>query len=211
MSPIVDCAGHRFGRLVVLKLVEVRPRVGTIWLCQCDCGNQVPVPRKLFAHGKTKSCGCLLRDHGRSLPKRQPRHGHATKGQLTAEYAAWRAMRNRCGYPGDISYHRYGGRGIRVCERWNEFEAFLADIGKRPSRNHSLERKDNNGNYEPGNVRWATRKEQGRNTSVNRIVSIKGRDMTLAEAMETFAPHTPKGTITSRLSRGWDVYQAIFT
>ena len=113
------------------------------------------------------------------------RHGHARGGKVTGEWAAWKGMRQRCLSPSHKRYPLYGGRGISVCDRWRDsFEAFLEDMGPKPSPRHSIEREDVNGNYGPDNCRWATQREQCRNQRRNRIVVYQGRTMTLAELVE---------------------------
>ena len=132
------------------------------------------------------------------------RHGMSD----TPEYAAWRAMRQRCLLPTHPAYPDYGGRGITVCERWaSSFEAFYADMGPRPSPKHTLERTDNARNYEPGNCIWATWTAQLRNTRRNRIVSFRGRTMTLAEACELAGLNYD--TVAFRLHKGWDEIRAL--
>jgi hypothetical protein len=144
------------------------------------------------------------------FPYTHLRHGHARKGKSTGEYFTWQSMIQRCKNPNSVQYPRYGGRGISVCEQWNEFAVFLRDMGERPSPGHSIDRfPDKNGNYEPGNCRWATRKEQGRNTRQNRLITIKGETRCLIEWAEHIGIN--KGTITSRLDRGWDEVAAILT
>lgn len=119
------------------------------------------------------------------------KHGHAGKHVKTSEYNIWRAMRARCANPKNPDYKSYGGRGISVCERWQDFSIFLSDMGERPSKNHSLDRIDNDGNYEPGNVRWATIQEQASNTS--RSVAVVRSDgaqfRTITEAGEHTGIH----------------------
>ena len=95
--------------------------------------------------------------------KKQVKHGHSRRGRVSSEYMAWRAMRQRCQNPNNDRYHRYGSRGIKVCERWQSFQNFLTDMGEKPSTDLTLERMDNDGNYEPGNCKWATQKEQAGN------------------------------------------------
>ena len=152
---VIDLVDRRFGKLIVLAEAGRTKGRGAKWLCKCDCGNTKEVAGQLLRDGHTNSCGCL---HDRV-------NGEAANGKQTPEYNAWAAMKNRCGNKKNKKYHRYGGRGIKVCEEWrNDYLAFLSHVGRRPSENHSLDRYPNrNGNYEPGNVRWATRKEQQAN------------------------------------------------
>jgi len=125
-------------------------------------------------------------------------------------YDLWRAMVDRCHNPRAHGFKNYGGRGIVVCSRWREsFDDFVSDVGERPSRKHSLDRKDNDGNYEPGNVRWATRSEQARNTRFNRLLTAFGKTQTAEEwAIET---GLPKSTLFNRIRRGWPDEKVIGT
>ena len=167
-TPINLVPGERFNRLSFVG--DLPPADGARWgEFRCDCGTIVHRPLHLVRRGHTKSCGCLRAEKAaingvQSLfyPSPTLKHGEAHR---TAEYRAWKAMKERCSYPSHVRFDRYGGRGIEVCERWrNSYEAFLADMGRKPSPKHSLDRHpDNNGNYEPGNVRWATPSEQAWN------------------------------------------------
>ncbi len=127
-------------------------------------------------------------------------HGDATRDRTAPEYTAWTNMRHRCTSPNWPRFAAYGGRGIRVCERWSSYAAFLADMGRRPSPKHSLDRIDNNGNYEPGNCRWATRSQQARNMRSNHFVVIDGESATLMEWAERSGLDV--GCIKGRLKRG---------
>lgn len=128
--------------------------------------------------------------------------------QKTREQVAWFNMNSRCHNPNTPGFHNYGGRGIKVCERWRKsFPAFIADMGLRPSERHTLDRINNDGDYEPGNCRWATRKTQMRNASTNRIVELDGKQVTLAEAVETRG--LKYNTILYRILRGKSAQEAI--
>jgi len=152
--------GTRFGRLEVVAFERWNPRVKrSIYLCKCDCGSECLKDNVRLESGKAKSCGCLWKERIADKGKRARTHGMSR----TPEYSAWQAMRNRCEKPKVACYHNYGGRGIKVCERWSSFGEFIKDMGLRPSDAHSLDRINVNGNYEPGNVRWATNIEQARN------------------------------------------------
>lgn len=156
MPAFSDITLQRFGRLVALWPQNKDKRGLYLWLCLCDCGRETVVRGSDLREGKTKSCGCL---HDELASKRNFRHGHS-KGTRT--YRSWMAMRDRCRYSNHKDYEHYGGRGIKVCERWQSFENFLADMGERPV-GLTLDRIDPNGNYEPGNCRWATWSEQREN------------------------------------------------
>ena len=163
---VKDIAGQQFGRLTVLSLDSIRQRPlkrrGTLWLCQCTCGAKCIVRGTHLQSGNSQSCGCMKRELARELASTQnTTHGHA-RGSISPTYSVWIGMRKRCQNKATNGYLRYGGRGISVCERWHKFENFLADMGERPP-GRTLDRINNDGNYEPGNCRWATLEEQNLN------------------------------------------------
>lgn len=156
-----------------------------------------------------------MRKHGdphhitQKTPPSQKRHGNSwINGRATPEYSAWSSMKFRCQNPRATNYDDYGGRGIRVCDRWlNSFDNFLADMGPRPSREYSLDRINNSGNYEPSNCRWATMARQQRNKRSNHNVQFRGRTMTVTEAAELAGANIIR--VRSRIKRGWPIERAV--
>lgn len=179
MFVIKDLTGQRFGRHVVVSRYDQTKSGNTRWLCQCDCGNKRIVIGSALLNGKTKSCGC----YGIERTKERNRtHGQSVNYTASPEHNAWSSMKRRCYKPKDNRYYRYGARGITVCKRWiHSFENFLKDMGHRPSPDHSLDRKRNNGNYTPSNCRWATDDIQRRNKSNNKWYTYKGEKMILQD------------------------------
>lgn len=205
-----DLTNQVFGRLTALK-ISTEPMKGssssTPWVCRCECGTEKVIRAIHLTNGSTLSCGCLIRQ---KTSERSLTHGHKRNGVRSPTYAVWSSIMTRCTNPKTANWNDYGGRGITVCERWrNSFEAFLEDVGERPSKDHSIDRKDVNGNYEPGNVRWATRAEQCRNKRTNRKITIGGETHCLSEWEEIKG--LPKKRITSRLFLGWSEYEAVMT
>lgn len=191
-----DLSGQRFGRLMAVSPAGATPAGAYRWHCRCDCGAQKVVTGMHLVSGDTASCGCLRRDINSAL--------HARHRMVrSSEYKAWQCMRSRCLNPRNPDYRNYGGRGVAVCEQWDSFESFLADMGSKPSRAHTIDRIDNNGNYEPSNCRWATRKQQNRNRRDNRHLSFRGQTKVLSEWIEELG--LSRAAVNSRLHRGWSV------
>jgi len=174
MRPL-DITGMVFGRLTALHMTKRRQPSGRsvrLWKCLCECGNHTTVIQSSLRTGETTSCGCRLRDVGPDSIRYT--HGHASKGNKSAEYRIWCGMKARCSNKNNKHYADYGGRGIAVCREWaDSFSAFLAAMGPRPSPKHTVDRKNNDGNYEPGNCRWATAKEQAANRRRRKHFPIK--------------------------------------
>lgn len=202
--------GQRTRRLVLIRLIRdgVNRRL-RFWLCQCDCGNQIEVRESLLAAGWKGSCGCLAADSRRETGRKRATHGASRNGKLTPEYIAWNNCRSRCYDPKNTHYKDYGGRGIKVCPEWrNSFSRFLADVGPRPSPKHSLDRfPDNDGNYEAGNVRWATQQQQQRNNRKTYYLTIDGVTRCIVEWEEVAG--LSRGTIHYRMNAGWSKDQLL--
>lgn len=161
MGKFVDLTGHVFGRWTVIERSPENRYGKPAWVCLCDCGTTATVAGSVLRMGESLSCGCYKREvSANNMKVVATTHGMHN----TPEYFRWMSMKLRCYCKTHFAYHRYGGRGITVCDRWlHSFENFIADIGERPSTKHSLDRVNNDGNYEPNNVRWATAKEQANN------------------------------------------------
>ena len=206
MAKAIDLTGHRFGRLVVLKRAADKPTIyghKPIWLCRCDCGRIKAIFGRHLRVGHTTSCGCW-----RAESSRERRVTHGMNG--TPEYRCWVEMIRRCYNPQRRGFHNYGGRGIIVCDRWrNSFESFFADMGPRPSTRHSLDRMNNDGQYSPDNCRWATSRQQCRNTRANRLLAFGGTSRTLVEWSEHTA--IPITTLHQRLAAKWTLERALTT
>jgi hypothetical protein len=162
----VDMTGQRYGRLVCVNPLG-STKSGMIWECICDCGKLTKVGRGNLIKGTTKSCGCLWNESRISNGYARKTHGRTSrldgkKINRNGTYTTWEAMHTRCNNPNADWYHRYGGRGIKVCERWNTFENFLNDMGERP-KGKTIDRIDNDGNYEKNNCKWSTPLEQANN------------------------------------------------
>lgn len=197
MKTTRDLTGLAFGKVTV----ERRHGHRDAWTCKCECGRTKTFRGYDLSAGRVTSCGCQQRHRLAGCVRTHGRHG-------TPEYRAWRAMIERCHRPESVSYANYGGRGITVCDEWRySFATFLRDVGDKPSPKHSLDRKNNNGNYEPSNVRWATKVEQMRNTRRSRRLTACGMTMTISEWSERRG--IPRNRIASRLARGASDEEAV--
>jgi hypothetical protein len=181
MTAFRDLTGQKFGRLTVLSRAPNDKRGKVHWHCMCEDGNLVDVGRAELISGDTKSCGCLHRELTVQRDRERAKHGHCRQHRVTPEYKAWRSMKDRCLNPNHPKFKDWGGRGITIYPPWiDDFEAFFAYMGPKPSPQHSIDRwPDRDGNYVPGNVRWATPREQQNNRRDNVIVQLPdGRDVT---------------------------------
>lgn len=190
--------GDKVGRWTIVKAKSDKNR--RLADVRCDCGTEKSVSRTSMHIGTSLSCGCWSAERASIVNAT-----HRMTG--TPEYIAWSSMKDRCNDPLDKGYYRYGGRGIRVCDEWMEsFASFMASVGPRPGPEYSIDRINNDGNYEPGNCRWATRKEQCRNRSSCRMLTYLGRTQSLIEWTEEL--DLSYNTVKRRLLNGFDVAMA---
>lgn len=194
MPARLNLVGQKYGRLTVVASAGVNKHHHSMFRCRCDCGREITTGGSYLRNGDTKSCGCLQ-------PQIVGKLNHTHGLSKTPEYMIWASMIARCNRAKDRFYADYGGRGIRVCDRWLAFENFIFDMGFRPSKKHSLDRRDNDGNYEPENCRWATQIEQANNKSDNTFIVTGDERVTLAEAARRAG--IPYNTICSRMRLGW--------
>lgn len=178
-----NLSGSRFGKLTAQLLIEGSkpPR----WLCLCDCGKTTESLAYTLTRGEAKSCGCSRKskEFRAKISAANTKHGFFG----SKIYAVWAGLKDRCENPKSKSWKDYGGRGIKVCSEWSEsFEAFLRDVGEHPGDGFSLDREDTNGNYEKGNCRWATAKEQANNRRTNKHYTYKGETKTLTQWAEAY-------------------------
>ena len=198
--------GSVYGRLTVVSHGDpVIQRLGYMSqtsVCRCECGNTTTLPETILRQRRTLSCGCLQKDVAR---RRLTTHGM----RMTPEYQIWFSMKSRCLNKNNPEYHNYGGRGISVCQRWRSFVKFLEDMNGRSSNDLSIDRIDVNGNYEPGNCRWATAEEQANNKRNNVKLTFYGKTMTLVQWSRISLVR--QGTILYRIRSGWSEKRAVWT
>ena len=194
--------GLMFGRLTVERLGGFTPTRRALWFCRCECGGTKTVLGSSLLNGNTKSCGCILSE---VMKKKMTTHG----GSKTRVYRIWTGMLNRCYRVDDYHYPRWGGRGIKVCEEWRDFETFRDwALSNGYKENLSIERTDNDDWYCPGNCTWATNKKQANNRRSNRLLTFNGETRTIAE----WGDVTGLGDTAIRLRidrRGWSVQRAL--
>lgn len=191
---------QEFGRWTVQAMGEKRNNA-QYWLCKCKCGTERQVSMYHLLSGASTSCGCYGVEQ-----RANSRRTHGMSRSL--EYGIWSSIKDRCDNPNSSRYADYGGRGISMSEGWRQdFEVFFRDVGQRPTTRHTIERKDNDKGYEPGNVIWATYSEQGKNKRNNVRITFKGR----TQILEDWAKETKLNskTIVYRLKQGWSVEKAL--
>lgn len=196
-----DLSDRRFGKLTVLHRVENSRHGKAQWLCRCDCGTQKSTLAAVLIRGEAKSCGCTRAGLAR---ERFTKHGQ----RGTRTYRIWVAMKTRCQNPARADFPWYGGKGIAVCDRWQKFKPFFADMGECPSADHSIDRIDNSKGYSPDNCRWATAKEQVTNSSIPRMLTHDGRTMCLSDWARELGIHG--SSLHERLKK-WPIELALST
>lgn len=199
---LMDLSGQRFGKWTVVKLSRRDSKFNLpLWLCRCDCGTLREKQNSALRNGSSKSCGCAFAENFGQARKA----AYETKSK---EYRCWSSMKNRCLNPNEPTYARYGAMGITVCDEWKvSFEAFLNHLGFAPSPDHTIDRINTFGNYEPGNVRWATRKEQMLNRRDNHRIVYDGKNLTVSQWAENSG--IDRTTLNSRLKAGWTMEKAL--
>lgn len=203
---ILDLVGLRVNHLSVIEKTDGRYNGGVLWRCSCVCGREnVLVKANILKAGRIKSCGCKTNE---LISKARTTHGCSKNPETIKTYQAWRHMRERCEKPKHKSFPDYGGRGISVCERWQDFSNFYSDMGDLPF-GMTIERIDNNKGYSPENCRWATQKEQANNRRNNRLISLDGITKTLSQWSEFV--EISYDTLSLRMARGWTISEAFFT
>ena len=191
--------GQRFGKIITISRSEQRIASFVAWNCLCDCGKQFLVRSGELSRGRTNSCGCARRE---SITK----HGN----YRSPTYKSWANMKARCLNPKQSFYKDYGARGSAICKRWIEsFPDFLSDMGERPSKNHSIDRIDPNGNYDPDNCRWATQTEQNNNKRITKKITLIETTLSVNEWSRLMG--LGRGVIAWRLKDGWRDVDAVFT
>lgn len=194
MSAPIDITGQTFGRWTVLERADTARR-NIVWRCRCACGTEREVIGKDLRSSHSRSCGCLSADVSSFLKSTH-------RAKRTPEHNSWSNMNDRCYQPKNKRWAHYGGRGIKVCERWHLFENFLVDMGPRPSPRHSLDRINNDGDYEPGNCRWATPAQQVNNRAATKRVTLSLAELARIAGVD-------RKLLWRRLRDGWPVERAV--
>ena len=203
MDRKLDLIGQKFGRLTVIGKAKSKDHKHSYWLCKCSCGKQKIVRADSLKAGHTLSCGCYQKE----IAAQKARKEHPYSKTIT--YLTWHHMKQRCLNKTDQAYPYYGGRGIKICKRWeNNFENFLQDMGEKPE-GLTIERIDNNGDYEPENCKWATYEEQSNNRRSNKIIEHNGKKQNIKQWSKELG--IEYGTLHCRFYRGWSAERALTT
>lgn len=199
MGYAIDITNQKFNRLTAIRFSHKQEPRYHYWLFKCDCGNEKTIRKSHVLSNKTLSCGCYSQDR-----KNRMKIGAITRDPI---HHTWEGIKSRCGNINNPAYKDYGGRGIRICDTWLDFRKFKEDMGERPSKNHSIDRINNDGNYEPSNCRWATKREQSRNTRKNRNFIINGVTRCVTDWANYYKIDT--FLVFLRLRRGWSIKEAL--
>lgn len=209
MGRIRNIAGQKFGRLTCIKVVGADKRKRALWLCQCSCGMEKIVLGNSLVTGVTKSCGCLQKEKAAETGRNKRTHGFGAEGKCSSGlYKSWSHMKQRCMNKKCQDYHRYGGRGIKVCEEWLDFDNFHRwAINNGYEKGRSIERINNDGDYCPSNCKWATAQEQNNNKRSNRKVTLNGESKNVQQWARELGINA--STLYTRLNDGWSDYRAL--
>jgi len=209
LAKVKNIAGQKFGTLTAIECIGRKAKGrGHYWRCQCECGKVTEVSGSNLRSGAVASCGCVA---NKATSLRNRTHGHTEGDRPTRVYRIWQCMLTRCYNPDRANWQDYGGRGIKVCDRWREsFENFYADMGEPPTPKHTLDRyPDNGGDYGPNNCRWATMSQQARNRRSTRMIEYQGRTMAISDWADEYG--IKLACLTGRLNNGWDIEKALTT
>jgi hypothetical protein len=202
MARFKDLKGQKFGKLTCIKPVGKSKTRCMVWLCKCECGEEIEVVSNSLLTGNTKSCSCLQKDTARHECKKRTKHGLSPLGLCNrGAYKSWAHMKQRCLNKNCASYKDYGGRGISACDKWLTFEGFWDDMGPTYQEGLTIERIDVNGNYEPDNCRWATKQEQAENKRNNVYITYNNQTKTVAQWARDL--NVKATTIYQRIQSGW--------
>lgn len=218
MPAAKDLTDIRFDKTTAIRDVgKASGGRGRLWECRCDCGRTHIVVAGHLLSGHTRSCGCLWEEAGKCTKPKHITHGYTSRkknGQVSSEYSIWSGMKARCNNPTNASYLKYGAKGIRVCGRWDSgegdlsgFECFIADMGDRPTRGHSLDRIDSSKDYSPDNCKWSTHKEQQNNRCNNIMIRAFGEFDTVANWADRKG--IKRTVILNRIAAGWEPEKAM--
>lgn len=205
----LDLSGKRYGRLIAIRESDKKSKSGHImWVCQCDCGNKKIVSSTHLVNGAIRSCGCLLRETTIER-NHQEKVKHGMKN--TKIYAVWNGMKQRTMNPNSKQYKNYGARGITICDEWRDsFESFYKwSCENGYEENLTIERVNVNGNYEPSNCKWATKKEQANNRRSNRIIEYQGKKLTVSQWADELG--IPYARLEKRFEKGYSIEKALST